>query len=186
MQEKNRKIEKEIEALLFYAAEPLSLDYLAKVLEVKKEEIKNGLTALQNSIEDRGVVLIEHNGEVSLVTSPETSEVIEKMVQDEYSRDLGRASIETLAIIAYKNSISRKEIEYIRGVNSQFAIRNLLLRGLIEKKSKDSDERVVVYNITMDALMHMGLQKISDLPEYEEIENKLKIEQNTETKEDGE
>ena len=185
MQKTETQLGKEIEALLFYAAEPLSVDYLAKILEVKKNDVYKGLESLQKSIEDRGVFLVEHNGEVSLVTSPEVSEVIEKMVQDEHNRDLGKASMETLAIVAYKGPVSRKEIEYIRGVNSQFALRNLLLRGLIERKNKEGDERVILYNITMDALMHMGLSKIEELPEYEKIVPTLEIVEN-ETQEDGE
>lgn len=175
MQKTEKQLGKEIEALLFYAAEPLSIDYLAKLLEIKKEEVYVGLKSLEQSVENRGIFLIEHNNEVSLVTSPEVSEIIEKMVQDEHNRDLGKASLETLAIVSYKGPVSRKEIEYIRGVNSQFAIRNLLLRGLIERKNKEGDERVILYNITLEALMHLGLKNIEELPEYEQINTKLEI-----------
>ena len=162
----NTEISKKIEALLFYAGEPLSISYLAKLLEVKKEEVNQGLESLQESIKDRGIFLVKHNDEVTLVTSPEVSDIVEKMVSDEHSRDLGKASLETLSIVSYKGPVSRKEIEYIRGVNSQFALRNLLLRGLIERKSKDGDERVILYSITVDTLLHLGLEKISDLPDY--------------------
>lgn len=184
MQKTKIQISNEIEALLFYAGEPLSIPYLAKILEIKKDEVLDGLKSLQESIQGRGIFLIEHNDEVTLVTSPEASEVVEKMVADDYSRDLGKASMETLAIIAYKGPVSRKEIEYIRGVNSQFALRNLLLRGLVDKKSKEGDERVVLYTVTMDTIMHLGLEKISDLPEYNSIKPKLNIEETKE--EDGE
>lgn len=180
------EISKKIEALLFYAGEPLSIDYLAKLLEVKKDEVVEGLKSLQESIQNRGIFLIEHNGEVTLVTSPEVSDVVEKMVQDEHSRDLGKASMETLSIVAYKGPVSRKEIEYIRGVNSQFALRNLLLRGLVERKNKEGDERVVLYTVTLDTLMHLGLEKISDLPEYANIIPKLEAEEIKEEETDGE
>jgi segregation and condensation protein B len=102
--------------------------------------------------------------------------LIEKIIKEERERDLGRAGIETLAIIAYKGPVSKKEIEYIRGVNSQFALRNLLLRGLVERKASSWDERVIVYSITADALRHLGLGSITELPEYMDVRKQLEVE----------
>ena len=97
------------------------------------------------------------------------------MVKEERERDLGRAGIETLSIVAYKGPVSKKEIEYIRGVNSQYALRSLLLRGLIERKNNETGERGVGYNITGDALRFLGLSRVGDLPEYEEIKKQLEV-----------
>ena len=166
---------KEIEAILFYMAEPVEYSYLCKILEKDKNDIDFAVENLSESLKDRGVCLIKHNDTISLTTSSEMSPIVEKVIRDERERDLGRASIETLAIIAYKGPVSRKEIEYIRGVNCQFALRTLLLRGLVEKKNKEGDERSFVYNITVDAVMHLGLKNINELPEYDNMKKQLNV-----------
>ena len=168
----NNLIQK-IEATLFYLAEPTDIDFLAKILEIKKKDIGDALDELGLSLENRGLRLIRNDNEVTLVTAPEYSEIIEKIIKEERERDLGRAGIETLSIIAYKGSVSKKEIEYIRGVNSQWVLRNLLLRGLVERKNNPNDERVAFYSITTDTLRHLGLSRVSDLPEYDEIKRQL-------------
>ncbi len=164
---------KKLEAILFYLAEPVNFSFLAKTLEVSKEEVEEGVGELQVAFENRGVRIVVHDGEVVLSTAPELSLTIEKIIKEERERDLGRAGIETLAIIAYKGPVSKKEIEYIRGVNSQYALRNLLLRGLVEKKEGDGAFRVVLYSITGDALRFLGLSSITDLPEYAETKKSL-------------
>ncbi|KKR45468.1 MAG: Segregation and condensation protein B, partial [Parcubacteria group bacterium GW2011_GWA2_40_14] len=114
------------------------------------------------------------------VTAPELSETIEKIVKEERQRDLGRAGIETLSIIAYKGPVSKKEIEYIRGVNCQWALRSLLLRGLIEKKGSETDTRVILYTLTSETLRYLGLSHITDLPQYQEKQKQLEVLENTE------
>ena len=166
-----------IEAILFYLAEPVKMDFLAKTLGVSKTEISSAIKELDENLKNRGIRVVHHGGEVVLVTAPEFSHIIEKIVKEEREGDLGRAGIETLAIIAYKGPVSKKDIEYIRGVNSQYAIRNLLLRGLIEKKAGKNDERVILYAITGDVLRHLGLSHISELPEYGEIPKQLEVEE---------
>lgn len=181
-----KNLSQQIEAILFYLAEPVEIKFLVKTLEVSKEEVESALEELSNSLAERGLKIVRNNNEVTLVTSPEFGQLIEKIIKEERERDLGRAGIETLAIIAYKGPVSKKEIEYIRGVNSQYALRNLLLRGLIEKKASPSDERVVVYSITSDTLRFLGLGSLSDLPEYEETKKQLEVTEETETEADGE
>lgn len=170
------ELEKQIEAILFYTAEPVKVTFLAKTLEVKIDVVREALHSLTESLKDRGVKLVEHNEEVSLVTSPEFAPLIEKIIKEERERELGRAGIETLTIVAYKGPISKKEIEYIRGVNSQYAIRNLLLRGLIERGSGVDGK--VVYTVTSDTIRFLGLTKISDLPEFEAMQKELEVEVN--------
>ncbi|MFZ2620944.1 MAG: SMC-Scp complex subunit ScpB [Minisyncoccia bacterium] len=176
---KNDLVQK-IEAILFYMAEPVSVDFLAEALEVSTKTIMSAVGELGVSLQIRGIRIVYHNDDIVLTTAPEYSDVIEKIVKEERERDLGRAGIETLSIVAYKGPVSKKEIEYIRGVNSQWALRSLLLRGLVEKKISRSDERVVVYSITGDALRHLGLSHISELPEYEEIRKELEVKEETE------
>lgn len=175
-----------IEAILFYLAEPVGVDFLAKTLEVSKKEIVSAVGELGLSLEERGVRLVLHDDEVTLVTAPEFSSVIEKIIKEEREKDLGRAGIETLSIIAYKGPVSKKEIEYIRGVNSQWVLRSLLLRGLVEKKQFSTDNRVIVYSITGDTLRYLGLSHITELPEYEETKKQLTYEVTNENTNDDE
>jgi len=164
-----------IEVILFYLAEPVSADFLAKTLEIKKTELMKAVKELSQNLLTRGLRIVIHDDEIILVTAPEYSGLIEKIIKEERERELGRAGIETLSIIAYKGPVSRKEIDYIRGVNSQFALRNLLLRGLVERKNSEHDERIMMYNITGDTLRHLGLGEISELPEYNETRQQLDV-----------
>ena len=170
-------ITQKIEVILFYLAEPVSVDFLAKTLDTDKEKILIAISDLEKSLENRGLRIILHNEEATLVTAPQFSETIEKIVKETREREMGRAGIETLSIIAYKGPVSRKEIDYIRGVNSQFALRNLMLRGLVERKNSVSDERIMMYNITEETLRYLGLSHISDLPEYENVKKQLETDQ---------
>ena len=183
MQKTNTQITKEIHAILFYLSEPVSYSYLSKILDIKESEVREAVSNLSEFLRDSGMCIVEHDKEIVLTTSPEMAKIVEKVIKDERERDLGKASMETLAIIAYKGPVSRKEIEYIRGVNCQFALRTLLLRGLVDKKNKENDERSFVYNITMETLTHLGLQNIKDLPEYDSMRKKVEVEAETEDQE---
>ena len=173
-----------IEAVLFYLAEPAEVGFLSKTLEASKKEVIEAVDELKTVLQSRGIRVVVNNDEISLVTAPELSGLVEKIIKEERERDLGRAGIETLSIIAYKGPVSKKEIEYIRGVNSQYALRNLLLRGLVDKKNSSGDSRVVVYNITSETLRYLGLGSISELPEYTETKEKLEVIEEVEN-EDG-
>ena len=181
----NNDLIQKIEAVLFYLAEPVPINFLAKTLEVSKEDIMTAVGELGMSLEKHGVRLLYHDDEVTLVTAPEFSQLIEKIIKEERERDLGRAGIETLSIIAYKGPVSKRDIEYIRGVNSQYALRNLLLRGLVDKKSNPGNERVSMYSITGETLRYLGLASISELPEYEESRKQLEVMEETEIEDHG-
>ncbi len=158
-----------IESILFYKNEPVALGDLSAWLEASEDEVKQGLEALRGALEGRGIVLLENRGEYSLVTSPDSSGLIEKIVKEELSKDLSAASLETLAVILYKSPVTRKEIEYIRGVNVSFSLRNLLLRGLIEKVGSKLDERIYLYTPSVEALKYLGITRVEELPGYSEI-----------------
>lgn len=162
-------MQQKIESILFYKNEPVALADLSAWLEVTEDEVKQGLEALREALQGRGVVLLENKGEYALVTSPHSSGLIEKIVKEELSKDLSQASLETLAVVLYKSPVTRKEIEYIRGVNVSFSLRNLLLRGLIEKISSKLDERIYLYTPTTDALKYLGITSVKELPNYVEI-----------------
>lgn len=182
---KNNELMQKIEAILFYLAEPVEVSFLAKTLEVSKSDVVSALLDLAESLQNRGLRIIQNGEEITMVTAPEFSGLIEKIIKEERERDLGRAGIETLAIIAYKGPVSKKEIEYIRGVNSQYALRNLLLRGLVEKKTSKTDERVIVYSVTTDTLRHLGVSSLGDLPEYGDIQKQLEVVEEAFTQEES-
>lgn len=163
------KLEAQIEAILFYKAEAVAINKLTNILNKDQAEIKLALKDLEKSLEGRGLSLIEVNEEVSLATNKECSAIIESLTKEELDRDLGKAGLETLSIILYKGPLSRAEIDYIRGVNSQSILRNLLVRGLIERTENQSDQRGFLYQVSMDFVSHIGLSKVSDIPEYESV-----------------
>ena len=104
-----------------------------------------------------------------LATSPQFSEFFRDLAREEQTKDLGKAGLETLAIVLYQGPVSKNKIEYIRGVNSSFVLRTLLIRGLIERVPNPEDQRSYLYRPTFDALAHVGVTKVEDLPDYEAL-----------------
>jgi len=173
-------MEKHIESILFYKNEPVTRKELSSWLEAPEEQVIEALNNLKQSLAGRGVVLLENRDEYSLVTNPESSALIEKIVKEELSKDLSQASLETLAIVLYKSPVTRKEIEYIRGVNVSFSLRNLLLRGLIKKIPSKLDDRIFLYTPTSDALKYLGVTSVNELPGYTEIVKEIAVRSQTE------
>ncbi len=159
----------QIEAILFFKAEPVSIKKLSELLEVDQPSIMTGLENLSIMLKDRGITLLQTSDEVTLGTHGDLSRLIEKISKEELNRDLGKSALETLSIVLYQGPITRSDIDYIRGVNSQFIIRNLLIRGLIERIENPKDYRSFLYRITLDLLSNLGISKVEDLPEYENV-----------------
>lgn len=170
---KTEEISAGIEAILFWKGEPMGLKRLATALNCSEEEIRNGLEILKSRIVDRGVTIIEKDGEVLMGITPKLAPLIEQLTKEELTRDLGKAGLETIAIIAYKGPITRAEIDYIRGVQSTFILRNLQIRGLVEKVVNPKDARSFLYRPTFDLLRFLGLNRIEDLPEFEAVKVEL-------------
>lgn len=165
----NLNLPQRLEALLFWKAEPVKVKKLATLLNVDSTAITSGLDELEQSLKGRGLSLVRDEEEVMLGTAKELSSLIEQLTKDELSRDLGKAGVETLSIVLYQGPISRADIDYIRGVNSQFILRNLLIRGLVERVDNPKDARSFLYKPTLALLSHLGVTKIADLPEYEQV-----------------
>jgi segregation and condensation protein B len=167
------ELESKIEGLLFYKGEEVQIKELASLLKVSEEEIQQALTKLEQNLAGRGIVLVKKNDSVVLGVSGELSSLIESIRKDEIDKELSRASLETLSIILYKNGIARSEIDYIRGVNSSFILRSLLVRGLVEKIVDSKDNRRILYRPTFDTLSYLGITSIEQLPNYQDVVNKL-------------
>lgn len=161
--------EAQIEALLFSAGEPLSKKRLASLIGVSADELQSAADRLREGLSERGLALIETKDELDLRTSPEAAALVKKLRESELSRDLGKAGLETLAIVLYKDGATRSDIDWVRGVNSSTALRSLLLRGLIRRTEDSEDRRRARYEVTPEALAHLSAGKVSDLPRYEEF-----------------
>lgn len=160
-------LESKIEAVLFYKNEPVEIKKLAKLLEVNEKETGEALKILSASLASRGVCLVMTDAEVSLATSPEVKDLIEKIAKDEMNSEIGKAGLETLSIILYNGPISRREIDYIRGVNSTFILRNLCIRGLVEREPDRKDQRIFRYKSSISLLAHLGIKTLEELPEFD-------------------
>ncbi|MDP3735198.1 MAG: SMC-Scp complex subunit ScpB [bacterium] len=167
-------LETHIEAILFYVTEPMSVGELACLFACTTAEIEIALTALDAALAERGVRLVRIGESVELRAAREAAPLIEKLRQDELSRELSRASLETLAVVLYQGPVTRSEIEYIRGVQSQSSIRLLAGRGLIQKISEYGSKRGTFYRATTEALAHVGLSRVEELPDYEKTQAVLK------------
>jgi segregation and condensation protein B len=176
----NTNLSQKIEAILFWKAEPVSIEKLAKFLECDIESVRNALVELQNNLNNRGLTLVQTDSDVMLGTAKQLSPLIEKLTKEELIRDLGKAGLETLSIILYQGPISRADIDYIRGVNSQFIIRNLSIRGLIERVDNPKDMRSFLYKPTLQLLAHLGVNNISDIPEFEKVRREIDSFKNSE------
>lgn len=163
----------QLEAVLFYKGEPETTKTLAKVLSVSEDEVLAAAAILKEKLADHGLVLMQNQNELELRTGPSASALIEQLRKQELSKDLGRAGAETLAIVLYKGPVTRSEIDYIRGVNSSFILRNLLIRGLVERTNNPNDARAHHYQVSMELLAHLGVADSASLPEYDVIQREL-------------
>ncbi len=165
----NPSLSAQLEAILFWKAEPVSIKKLATLLNVGPEAIKEGLKELGEKLQGRGLTLVQTEDAIMLGTAREFSSLIEQLTKEELNRDLGKAGLETLSIVLYQGPISRADIDYIRGVNSQFILRNLLIRGLVERIDNPQDARSFLYQTTLQLLSHLGISKREDLPEFTKV-----------------
>lgn len=160
-----------IESLLFVSGEPLKIKKIAATAGVSATKVQNAANLLREDLlaGKRGIQLIEKDEEIQLVTSAENSKLMDEFLKNEMEQGLSRASLETLAIVAYRGPLTRIEIEEIRGVNCSYSLRYLLLRGLIERLENPADSRSWHYQISFDFLRKLNLFKKEDLPRYEEL-----------------
>ena len=168
----NQKIElplsAKVEALLFVSPGSTSQKQLADTLGVSTQKIREALDELEAGLTGRGIRLQENKGRYQLTTAPELAEDVELFLHLEGTSRFTAASLETLAILAYQQPITRPAIDAIRGVNSDSVIRNLLSKGLIEEVGRsDGPGRPILYGTSPEFLQYFGLSSIRDLPEMD-------------------
>jgi segregation and condensation protein B len=182
-----------VEALLFASGdEGLSLKQLTVVLELEEPEVIEIVEELSRSYQEaeRGIVLDEVAGHYQLTTKKEHAIYLKKLVEAPVNASLSQAALETLAIIAYRQPITRTEIEEIRGVKTERPIQTLLTKILIKEVGRaEGTGRAILYGTTKEFLEHFGLKSIEELPplpdkaaeEYEQEEADLFFEKFNET-----
>lgn len=174
-----------IESLLFVSGDPLKLKDISSIIECDINYTRQLLKELSYIYEEdnRGIKIININEEYQLVTKPQNSDFIQKILKTNHRQSLSQASLETLAIIAYKQPITRIDIDEIRGVKSESAIMNLAEKNLIKECGRlEVPGRPILYGTTDEFLKQFNIQKISELPSLEgfvidNIENILEIEE---------
>jgi segregation and condensation protein B len=166
-----RDLETQIEAVLFYRAEPMRIPALAKLCETTEKEIERALAALEKHLVGRGVILVRDADMVEIRTAPAASALIEKLSREELTRDIGKAGSETLALILYRDGATRSEIDWVRGVNSSYTLRELAARGLIKRGSRTTEG--YRYEPTAELMAHLGVARATDLPAYAHIKKEL-------------
>ena len=160
-----------LEALLFSLGRPLSREESQNMLACSETELEGALAHMREYA--RGVVLVEDGRSLELRTAPQAAELIEKVRKEEYSREVGKAGLEALAAVLYQGPLSRSGIDFIRGVNSSQTLRTLAMRGLLRRVPNPVDGRQYIYEPTTELLGALGVSRVSELPEYAEVREKL-------------
>ncbi|MFZ6021029.1 MAG: SMC-Scp complex subunit ScpB [Chloroflexota bacterium] len=165
-------LESKLEALLFVAPSPVNVHQLAEAIGVSTEEVEQGLRRLSQTFQQgRGLRIQFFQGKYQLTTAAELASLVERFLGLEATSRLSRAALETLAIIAYRQPITRPGIDAVRGVNSDGVLKSLLSKGLVQEIGRaEGPGRPILYGTTMDFLQHFGLNSLDDLPPFELLE----------------
>lgn len=162
-----------IESLLLYKGGALKHTEIAKVTGESVASVVQALDELEQILECRGVQLVRDTDRVALTTATASYEFIEKMRREELEGPIGKAGLETLAVIVYQGPATRAAIEYIRGVNVSTTLRSLMIRGLIERVENPNDKRSFLYRATPELSAYFGVTRLTDLPDYEALSTEL-------------
>jgi len=178
MREQERDIIAIFESVLFMYGREISFSRIGELLELSEDEVSETIEQLQKEYKRRencGLHIIVQDEQVQMVTHPSSATIIEQITKKELEGPLTPVASEVLAIIAYRGPINKIDIEAIRGVNCSFTLRNLLRRGLIERIVSDDSRHLQQYKITIDFLRVLGIDSVSELPEYEELSKDKRI-----------
>ncbi len=175
MENENAKKLAELEALLFIYGEPMETKKIAKLLDVKENKAEELINELETKLVDdsRGLALMKDGTRVQLATKPEFQKIHETLIKEEFREELTPAALETLSVVAYLGPVPRSTIDYVRGVNSSFILRSLLMRGLVERETSEERKNVYEYWVSLEFLKHLGLNSKEELPEFEKYRNIL-------------
>lgn len=170
-----QSIQAALEAFLFLYGEPVERARARKALGVSDDALGDALASLKETFagQSRGLQLLEDGDRIQLVTKPAFGELLTAFMREELREELSPASLEALAVIAYAGPVARSEVDYLRGVNSSFIIRSLLIRGLVDRAPDPERGNAYAYRASMDFLKHLGLLSREALPDYAEVRRTL-------------
>lgn len=166
-----------LEAILFFHGEAVETGKIASLMKISEDKAAEILREYGEKLKndpERGLVLMRDHRKVELRTKPEFGAVIETLIKENLREELTPAALETLSVIGYLGPIARPMIDYVRGVNSSFTVRGLMLRGLVERAEKSGRFGAYEYQITLEFLSHLGIKSAEELPEYADYRNFLK------------
>ena len=168
------RIKSAIESLLFVSGDPLTVKDLSNALEITSKDLEGIIKEMMREYEEdenRGIKLISINGEYQFVTKEKNSDYIQDLLKKNKRQSLSQASLESLAIIAYKQPITRIDIDEIRGVKSDSAIQRLVEKDLIKEVGRlNVPGRPILYGTTEEFLRQFGLKELKELPDLESFE----------------
>ncbi len=176
------KIDNVLEALLFVSGDGLKITDICELLELQKSEINAAVKRLQKKYGgDAGVHLISYNGKIQLASNPEYADILAFVLNPIKEKALSNPAMETLSIIAYRQPVTRLDIEHIRGVNCDYALQALLKNNLIEIVGrKDALGKPLLFGTSETFLRKFGIEDIADLPDRDKLLEKIKdIEETT-------
>ena len=157
-----------LESLLFVAGEPLTVAQLAQALELPADAVEAAIDGLASACAERGIRVQRHGDHIQLVSAPEAAAVIERFLGVQPQAKLSAAALETLAIIAYRQPITRAQVDALRGVDSSGVIRALLGRDLVAESGRlETVGRPILYGTTDEFLRQFGLARLAELPPLE-------------------
>ncbi len=163
-----QELTKIIEGLLFVASEPVTINHLASAVECSPARVEAALQSLRHTAAERGIRVQQHGNKIQLVSAPELADTIERFLGLTVTGKLSTPALETLAIVAYRQPITRPQIEAIRGVNSDGVLRTLISRGLVEEVGRlDSVGNPVLFGTTFEFLRYFGIDGLEQLPELD-------------------
>ena len=167
---KYMNIKSQVESLLFLSPKPMTVKRLTEVSGAKKDEVSKALAELKGEYASRagGTSLIEHQGSYQMTTSAENAEMVRNFLKEEQLGELTKPGLETLTIVAYRGPLTKAELEQIRGVNCSLILRNLMIRGLVDRR-EDKQRMQTVYEATHDFLRYIGVTNVKELPDYEKL-----------------
>lgn len=150
---------------MFVTDQPVSLKRLSDVLGISVDDTAASVQRLEESLAGRGIRLQRHGELLQLVSAPEAAEAVEQFLGLDSAARLSTAAVETLAVVAYQQPVTRSQVEQVRGVNSDRAVATLLARGLIEEVGRsESIGRPALFGTTVEFLEHLGLGGLDSLP----------------------
>lgn len=169
-------LEKVIEGILFVSGDGVSVDDIAEKLEISKKEVANAIDKLKVEYEHRGINIVLYKGKAQMCSNPEIVDDISLVLNPIKEKQLTKAALETVAVIAYKQPITRLEIEEVRGVNCDYALQLLSNFKMIEVVGrKDAIGKPLLFGTTEEFLKRFQISDISELPDYNELLDRIKL-----------